>query len=89
MVSPEVKEMAANRLKRIEGQMRGVQRLLENDNHCNEVMNQLFASRAAIGSLISFLFEHYTVSCFENPEKYGTFQEIVKDMAKILNRHIK
>ena len=89
MSSPEMKEMAINRLKRIEGQMRGIQRLLENDSHCNEVMNQLFAGRAAIGSLISFLFEHYTLSCFEHPEKYGTSQEIIKEMAKILNRHIK
>ena len=89
MASPEMKETAINRLKRIEGQMRGIQRLLENDSHCTEVMNQLFAARAAIGSLISFLFEHYTLSCFEYPEKYGTAQEIIQEMAKILNRHIK
>jgi DNA-binding FrmR family transcriptional regulator len=89
VVSPEMKEMATNRLKRVEGQIRGIQRLLENDSHCNDVMNQLFAARAAIGSLISFLFEHYTISCFEHPEKYGTVRGIAKDMAKILNRHIK
>ena len=62
MASPEMKETAINRLKRIEGQMRGIQRLLENDSHCTEVMNQLFA---------------------------GTAQEIIQEMAKILNRHIK
>ncbi|HIE29462.1 TPA: transcriptional regulator [Candidatus Poribacteria bacterium] len=89
MYSSEMKETAINRLKRVEGQMRGIQRLIENDSHCNEVMNQLFATRAAIGSLISFLFEHHTVTCLENPEKYGTSREIIKEMAKILNRYIK
>jgi DNA-binding FrmR family transcriptional regulator len=84
-----MKEMAINRLKRIEGQIRGIQRLIENDTHCNEVMNQLFAARAAIGSSISFLFEYNTISCLENPEKYGTSQEVIKEMAKILNRYIK
>lgn len=46
--NPEVFQDLLKRMKRIEGQARGIQRLLEEDASCEEIVNQLSAMRAAL-----------------------------------------
>ena len=46
-LDPEVKRSLINRLRRIEGQARGIQRMLEEDRDCQEVLAQLVAMREA------------------------------------------
>ncbi|MGE5591839.1 MAG: metal-sensitive transcriptional regulator [Bacillota bacterium] len=47
-LDPEIKRSLINRLRRIEGQARGVQRMLEEERDCMEVLSQLVAMREAI-----------------------------------------
>ena len=46
--SEEEKKKMLNRLKRIEGQVRGLQAMIENDSYCNDVLVQSAAVKAAI-----------------------------------------
>ena len=46
-----------NRLKRIEGQVRGVLRMMEEGKDCREVITQLTASRSALDRTIDSLLE--------------------------------
>jgi CsoR family transcriptional regulator, copper-sensing transcriptional repressor len=45
---PERKRALLMRLKRVEGQLRGIQRLLENDSDCEQVAQQMAAARKAL-----------------------------------------
>lgn len=47
-LDPEVKRSLINRLRRIEGQARGIQRMVEEERDCMEVLSQLVAMREAI-----------------------------------------
>ena len=46
--SPEIKDTLKQRLRRIEGQVRGVQKMLDDDRDCHEILQQFAAIRAAV-----------------------------------------
>ena len=54
-----------NRLKRIEGQVRGVARMVEDDRYCIDVMTQLRAVRAALARVESELLKGHLDHCIE------------------------
>ena len=51
--SEDVKKRLLNRLKRIEGQIRGMERMLENDGYCNDILIQSAAVNAFNRELIA------------------------------------
>ncbi|GKV68996.1 hypothetical protein NCCP2716_14940 [Sporosarcina sp. NCCP-2716] len=57
-----------NRLKRIEGQIRGVLRMIEAQDDCKDVITQLSASRSAIDRTIGLIVSTNLISCMEDEE---------------------
>jgi DNA-binding FrmR family transcriptional regulator len=51
------------RLRRLEGQVRGVQRMVEEGRDCQEMLHQIAAVEAAARSLGVVVLEHYVLSC--------------------------
>jgi DNA-binding FrmR family transcriptional regulator len=64
------KEILLNRLKRIEGQVRGIERMIEDGRDCESIITQLGAVRSAIEGVGALLLSNYTKLCFdkETPE---------------------
>ena len=60
------KEVLLNRLKRLEGQVRGVERMIENGRDCESIITQLGAVRSAIESVGALLLRNYMKICFDN-----------------------
>jgi len=48
----EEKQVVINRLKRIEGQVRGIQRMVEEDRYCVDILVQISAINAALKKLV-------------------------------------
>lgn len=61
-VPPELRRDLIARLRRIEGQTRGVQRMLEEERDCSEVIRQLASIRAATRSASLTLIEQYVLA---------------------------
>jgi len=59
------KEALVKRLKRAEGQVRGIQKMIENDRECESVITQLTAVRSAIEGVTGLILENCIVTCFE------------------------
>ncbi len=53
------------RLRRLEGQVRGVQRMVQEGRDCQEVLDQVAAIEAAARSLGGLVLEQYVLSCLE------------------------
>ncbi len=53
------------RLRRLEGQVRGVQRMVQEGRDCQEVLDQIAAIEAAARSLGGLVLEHYVLSCLD------------------------
>jgi DNA-binding FrmR family transcriptional regulator len=65
---PQVKADLLRRLRRIEGQTRGVARMIEEGRDCQEVLQQLAAVRAAAHQASLYLMRSYAVECMRDPE---------------------
>ena len=61
--SEEEKKKLMNRLKRIEGQIRGIKGLIEKDTYCDDVLNQIAAIQSALNSVGKLLLEAHVKSC--------------------------
>lgn len=57
-----------NRIKRTEGQMRGVLAMMENDKQCQDVVTQLSAIRSSIDRTIGLVVAENLVHCVTNPD---------------------
>jgi DNA-binding FrmR family transcriptional regulator len=62
----EEKKLLVNRLRRIEGQIRGLQRLLEEGKSCQEVLVQLAAARSALDEVGKRVIASGMKDCLEN-----------------------
>lgn len=52
-----------NRLNRIEGQIRGIKKMLEKDSYCDDIINQIESSRSALHSIQIILLESHIKNC--------------------------
>lgn len=60
------------RLRRIAGQVRGIERMVEEHRDCREVVTQLAAVKAAVASLNIYVAETYARDCLCRVEQVGT-----------------
>ena len=58
------KDVLINRLKRIEGQVRGLQKMIDNGRDCESILTQLAAVRSAIESVGALVLNNYMRFCF-------------------------
>lgn len=78
-----------NRLRRIEGQVRGVQAMLEEDRDCKEIIQQLLAIKSAVQTTSQTLLEVYAVDCMLDPQldlDRDARQERVKDLVHLVGK---
>ena len=88
-MQPSTKAACARRLSRIEGQVRGISRMIEQDRYCLEVLGQLHAVRAALRAVEDVLLGDHVAHCVENAVASGdagTRREQVDELLEILVR---
>ncbi|MDQ0158404.1 metal-sensitive transcriptional regulator [Alkalibacillus salilacus] len=74
-----------NRVKRLEGQLRGALRMMEDGEDCQEVINQLSASRTAIDRTIGVIVSENLIECVREAEENGEdTDERVKEAVNLL-----
>ena len=77
-----------NRLKRIEGQVRGLQRMLEGDAYCPEILIQASAVNSALNSFCRVLLAAHLRSCVSEDIRAGR-EGAVDELADLLQKLMK
>src|SRR3954453_14012413 len=72
---PEAKRSCGDRLKRIEGQVRGIARMIEEDRYCIDVLTQLRAVRAALRRVEDEVLNDHVEHCVEGAITSGDADE--------------
>ncbi len=67
----QIKENIKHRLSRIEGQLRGVQKMIDSERDCKEILQQLIAIRAGIQSASLSFMQEVAKDCLINTESQG------------------
>ena len=84
--NPETKTKLVKRLSRIEGQVRGVKNMLEEERDCKEIMQQLAAVSSAVKSTSRSFFQDYALLCLAEREGGTTDQELLAEMVSLLDK---
>ena len=84
----EEKKRLLNRLKRIEGQVRGLQAMIEKDAYCNDILTQSAAVNAAINAFNRELLTEHLRTCVARDLREG-HEEIVDELAATLQKLMK
>ncbi len=83
----EEKKKLANRLKRIEGQIRGIAKMVEEDAYCNDILIQVSAAESAISGFARVLLESHIKECVVKDIKEGkseTVDELIETVGKFI-----
>lgn len=76
-----------NRLSRIEGQVRGIRNMVENDAYCTDIVTQVSAINAALNAFNKELLSEHIKSCVTEDIKHGkeeTVDELIKTVQKLM-----
>lgn len=88
----EKRQKLLARLRKIEGQVRGVQRMVEEGNDCGEILNQIAAIKSALSSVGLLIFENHAYECIyraiEEENKEEGLKEVVKLLEKLMRNEI-
>ena len=86
MLSTEARDDLIRRLRKIEGQTQGIQRMLADGRDCREVLDQLASVRAATQSVIVTLMKHYALSCLRDPSQNDSPERALGEVIDLLVR---
>lgn len=85
--SDEEYKLLVNRLNRIEGQVRGVKKMVENDAYCTDILTQVSAIQAALNAFNRELLAEHIRTCVANDIRQGndeTIDELVQTLQKLM-----
>lgn len=82
----EARDTLTARLKRIEGQARGIRGMIDEDRDCTAVLDQVASIKAAINGLSAEVAEIYALHCLAHPEQFDSPDEAVAQMVRTMIR---
>lgn len=77
------------RLRRIEGQVRGIQRMISEDQYCVDILNQITAVRSALDRVGLILLENHTRGCVAQAIKNQDGDDAITELTDVMRRFIK
>ena len=86
--SEEEHKLLMNRLNRIEGQIRGIKKMVENDAYCTDILIQVSAVNAALNSFNEKLLSCHIKGCVTEDIKNGK-EETVDELDYVLKKLMK
>ena len=69
---PEKKEEVLNRLRRIEGQVRGIQRMVEDDRYCGDILSQFASVQQALRGASGMVTRNHLETCVTDAIRSGS-----------------
>lgn len=83
------KEQLDGRLRRIEGQVRGIERMVEDDRYCIDILTQISAVQAALDKVALGLLDGHARHCMREGAADGRAEEMTTEMMAAIGRLMK
>jgi CsoR family transcriptional regulator, copper-sensing transcriptional repressor len=83
------KKSIQSRLRRVEGQVRGIQKMVEEDRYCIDVLTQVNATRAALESVALQLLADHTQHCVMEAIRSGGGSKKVRELNDAVERLVR
>ena len=85
MLNDETRTKARGRLRRIEGQVQGLQRMLDNDAYCVDILLQISAVQGALEQVQKLLLGRHIESCVSDALRSGSRSERQQKIDELLD----
>lgn len=82
--SADERQALQNRLRRIEGQVRGLQNMLEQDAYCTDILTQVSAVQAALGAFSRQLLDAHIRTCVVQDIRQGQ-DDVIDDLIQTIH----
>lgn len=80
------KERLIKRLKRVEGQVRGIQKMIEEDRYCVDILVQISAIESAMKQVGYAITERHMKHCVSDAIKAGDGNDSIEELMKVLKQ---
>jgi len=83
------KDSIINRLKRIEGQVKGIQKMVEEGKCCGDILIQIAAARSALNKVGGIILQDHMKDCLKESLKDDTDESALDDLIDIMVKYTK
>lgn len=83
------KSAVVKRLRRVEGQIKGIQKMVEEDKFCGDILIQIAAARAALNSAGGLILENYMKTCLKDYLSGMTEEEALDKLVEVMLKYTK
>lgn len=83
------KDSVINRLRRIEGQVKGIQKMVDNDKCCGDILIQIAAARAALNKVGGIILEDHMKDCLKDSLKEDADESVLDELVQVIVKYTK
>lgn len=87
MINEEAKINAVTRLKKIEGQVRGIMKMVENEKYCIDIINQITAAEKALHGVSRIIMKRHVETCVTEAITQGKGKEMVNELIETIYKY--
>jgi len=87
LINKKVKAESVERLKKIEGQVRGVAKMVENEKYCINIINQIAAAKNALDGVARIIMKKHVESCVTQAILEGRAEEKIEELIAAVYKH--
>jgi DNA-binding FrmR family transcriptional regulator len=85
MRSEDTRQEALKRLAYIEGHLKGIRKMVEDDQYCVDILKQTFAVQRAIDKFESLLLQGHLNACVPEGIREGRDQQVLGELAELFD----
>ena len=87
MINETVKVESLKRLKKIEGQVRGVSKMVESEKYCIDIINQITAAKNALDGVAKIIMKRHVESCGTQSILEGHGKDKIDELVTAVFKH--
>ena len=87
MINEKCKEDSLQRLNKIEGQIRGISRMVENEKYCIDIINQITAAKNALDGVARIIMKRHVQRCLTQAVLNGKADEKIEELVAAVYKH--
>lgn len=76
-----------NRLRRIEGQIKGLQKMVDEEKYCSDILMQVSAVRSAVNNVGKLVLEQHLRECLELPKDEEDREQAIKELTELIAKY--
>ncbi len=78
-----------NRMKRIEGQVKGIERMIEKGEYCGDILTQISAARSALNKVSGIILENHAKNCIKERMDEVDSDQALEELLSIIIKYNK